>query len=142
MRLATRSVLILSALVLIAYPMWGLLYPESYSNELTQHHDHALGFTLAQVRQASAWLWVSNCVLALSFLLFARFLIKPNSPKLGIGGGIALIVYPFARSFSEVMIGISMGAQGVDVVVSSEKMLFIIIGLLTICLVQRIKATD
>lgn len=138
MRLATRSVLIISAVVLIAYPLWGVLYPDSYSDELTQHHEHALEFTLAQIKQASAWLWISNGVLALSFLLFASFLARPGRARLGIGGGIALMVYPFARIFTEVMMATSMNAPGASIEISAEKILFIVFGLLKICLVQQI----
>ena len=137
MRLATRSVLIISAVVLIAYPLWGVLYPDSYSDELTQHHEHALEFTLAQIKQASAWLWISNGVLALSFLLFASFLGRPGRARLGIGGGIALMVYPFAQIFTEVMMATS-NAPGASIEISAEKILFIVFGLLTISLVQQI----
>lgn len=133
MKIFSQVVLGISAVLLLAYPFWGILAPESYAMELQQHYPFGEGATTAQIAVSAAMLWASNGILALSFLLLALFIQHPQSRNLITTGGFLLVLYPFVRTAVEVYSGLNLTSHVEDVPVgvefSSEKALYIVFGI-------------
>ena len=71
-RKSTALFLMLTAVVLLIYPLWGVIAPDSYANaELKHHYAYDSETTETQVVAASWSLYLSNSVLALSLASFA-----------------------------------------------------------------------
>ena len=138
MNFMIKASLVISALLLVLYPFWGIFYPESYANEIIQHHGYTEGFSLTQVKLAAAWQWPSNIILAAAFFLQFEFLKSPDNTRLGMISGICFVLYPFTRVFTEVMIEKTMLAQQINLVFSSEKLFYVVIGLLVIGLTRLV----
>ena len=101
--LIIRLVLIVSALLVVVYPVWGLIYPTSYLPELVEVYPHAEGASVDQVKKAALILWLSNIILSLSLFLLALFIKKPQNYKLAKLSAIALIGYPIMLTIVEVL---------------------------------------
>ena len=142
MNLIIKISLFVSSTLLMVYPLWGLLFPESFAVELTQHHAFSEGYSMSQVRFSAAWLWVPNTVLAIALLLQFKLLGSPRNTRLGVTSGICFILYPFTRIFSEVMVEKTMLAKSIGIEISSEKLFFVIIGLMVIGLTNLISNSN
>ncbi|MBY5992942.1 hypothetical protein [Ferrimonas balearica] len=125
--------LVLSAALLLIYPLWGLLSPESYAEELMAHYVYAEGFELGKVQLSAALLWLSNGVLALSLVALAVFLYRPHNSALLQRSGLALALYPFVRAFVEVRIALNLTAHvddaAVTLSISAEKLFYLVMGI-------------
>ena len=133
MKKSARAILWIGGALLLLYPFWGIFYPESFSEELSQHYAFAEGVSSNQVRISAAMLWLSNSVIALGFFFLAAYISRPAKEIYAMLAGIALILYPFARTFVEVWSGLNLTshATGIDVAIefSSEKLFFVVFGL-------------
>jgi hypothetical protein len=136
MRTTARFLLLLGAMLLIAYPLWGLLDPGSYGLELKDHYLFGEGASSKQIRSSAAMLWLSNGFLAISFVHISRYIKTPENTSLAMIGGCCLIIYPFLRTFVEVWSGLNLTshieAEGVAIEFSSEKALYVVYGMAVI----------
>ena len=136
MRTTARFLLLLGAISLIAYPFWGLLDPGSYALELKEHYLFGEGASSKQIRSSAAMLWLSNGLLAISFVYISRYIKTPEQTSFAIFGGSCLIIYPFARIFVEVWSGLNLTShietEAVAIELSSEKALYVVYGMAVI----------
>jgi len=128
-----RFLLLLGGVGLLAYPMWGLLDPSSYTAELRDHYAFAEGVSSAQVRTSAMILWLSNGVLALAFFSTSQYIKYPTGPGLAKTAGIALILYPFVRIVVEVWSGVNLTSHvedtSISIELSAENAFYIIYGM-------------
>lgn len=133
MKLSAGIILWIGGALLLAYPFWGILYPDSYAQELSQHYAYAEGVSAGQVKSSAAMLWLSNGVIALGFFFLAAFISRPEKSLYAKLAGTSLILYPFFRTFVEVWSGLNLTshASGVEVPVefSAEKLFFVAFGI-------------
>lgn len=133
MRFTARAMLLFAGALLLVYPLWGLLSPESYfTEELSQHYIYAEGVSLSQIRHSAAMLWLSNGIIALALIQLASFVSNPQMLLPARIAGIALIVYPVARTVVETWVSLILTshASGIEVPLqfSSEKLFFVVFG--------------
>ncbi len=134
MKTFSKILLAISSLALFLYPLWGILSPESFAQELTQHHAHAETYTLQQVSAAAARLWISNSVLAAAFIAMLLFVSDLNKTRAGLVAGALLVLYPIARTAAEVQVAKVMMAPQIGIEFSSEKLFFIVFGITIIAI--------
>ncbi|MCL1038694.1 hypothetical protein L2750_16315 [Shewanella submarina] len=118
--IGTRVILMLAALLLMTYPLWGLLQPQSYLNELLETYPQATEASDGQIRQSSLILWLSNGVLAAALVMIARFIGQPHRYRIGRFGAALIGFYPLVLSISEVFIGLSLTSHLQDASVALE----------------------
>lgn len=132
MRLFSQLLLILSAALLVAYPFWGIFSPESYALELQEHYAFGTGATNQQIMKSAAMLWISNGVLALSFILLVIYIRRPSVPKWAYLAGLLIALYPIFRTLVEVWSGLNLTSHvenvPVDIEISSDKAFYIVFG--------------
>ena len=133
---AARFLLFLGAAALLAYPLWGLLDPNSYTSELREHYAFAEGASSEQIRSSAAMLWLSNGVLAIAFIYISRYIKQPTKSAFATIAGLALISYPFVRTFIEVWSGVNLTSHvetaSVSIEFSSEKAFYVVYGMAVI----------
>ena len=133
MRRTAQTFLIIGAIGLLLYPLWGLLYPDAYSAELVAHYSHAPGFSDSQVRKTACVVFVSNAVLALAFILLVAYLSNIARAGLAVVTGILLIFYPFVRTAGEAWGGIILSSHVSEAAVSAsfstEKLIYVAFGM-------------
>jgi hypothetical protein len=133
MKLTARLVLLLGAALLLLYPLWGLISPTSFETELAAHYAFAEGVSAGQVRASAAMLWISNGLMSFAFFSLARYISYPGEALYGKLAGWSITLYPMARTLVEVLSGINLTSHANDVevaiVISSDKMFFIVFGL-------------
>ena len=88
-----RLVVVLYALSLVAYPVWGLVSPEAYREALSAL-PQAAGAGLEKLQMAAALHFMKNAYLAFLMLLLARFLGSPDRPRDVRTAGILLVAFP------------------------------------------------
>ena len=146
MRNTARFLLVFAAAALLAYPLWGLLEPNSYALELKEHYAFAEGASSVQIRRSAAILWLSNGVLAIAFIYISRYIKHPEQSVFATFAGLALITYPFVRIFIEVWSGLNLTSHvetaSVALEFSSEKVLYIIYGMSVIGIANALSETN
>lgn len=132
MRLAAIILLGLGAAALMAYPLWGLLSPETYAHELKAHYAYGEGASDMQIRKSAAMVWAPNGLLASAFVCLAAFTATPRRTAHARWAGACLIAYPFVRTLVEALSGLNLTlhVEGVEVAAqfSSEKLVYIAFG--------------
>ncbi len=133
MRPTAIFVLVASAILLMLYPFWGLLHPQSYEAELAAHYAFAEGVRPHQVQRSAAMVWAPNGILASCFVCLAGFVANPARTLHARWAGGCLIAYPFVRTAIEAWSGLNLTSHAPDaevtVVFSSDKLLFLVMGL-------------
>ncbi|SHG97105.1 hypothetical protein [Ferrimonas marina] len=127
------GVLILTAVLLLLYPLWGLLSPQSYAPELMAHYSYGEGATMEQVQRSAALLWLSNGVLALGLIVLSLFLLRPGKLTWLKLAGYCLVLYPFVRAAVVVLSGLNLTSHIEDAEValqiSSEHLFYLVVGI-------------
>ncbi|MCU8037364.1 hypothetical protein ACRN98_01870 [Shewanella oncorhynchi] len=96
-----RYILMLTAVLLCLYPVWGLVSPASYLQEILEVYPDAEEASHTQVRITAAILWISNLTLSFALLFIAKFIKQPQTYKFAKISSIALISYPFILTITE-----------------------------------------
>jgi len=96
-----RYILMLTAVLLCIYPVWGLVSPASYLQEILEVYPYAEQASHTQVRITAAILWISNLTLSLALLFIAKFIKQPQKYRFAKISSIALISYPFILTITE-----------------------------------------
>jgi prolipoprotein diacylglyceryltransferase len=138
--LKTRVTLFFAAIIILFYPIWGVVDPVSFLNELIDRFPYAEGASDGQIRQASLILMLSNLVLSIAFATIAMFISKPNAYVFAKVSAIAFIVYPILRSICEFFIGRALSQHtqdaAISVGISSQSMLYMLFGLIIFGIVR------
>lgn len=133
MKLVACVVLCSAVLMLLLYPLWGVLDPNSFSKELSENHVSASSAALSQIQHAATILWLSNTILAFALGQLALFVSRPYKLSAARIAGTTLIVYPFARSCVDVWMGIVLTShvpgKGIAIEFSAEKLFFVVFGM-------------
>ncbi len=108
------TVLVAAAVLLMLYPFWGLLYPQSYAAMLATEHTMAVAVTPDQVRRAAAMNWAANGLLASCFVCLAGFIAKPARTLHARWAAGCLLAYPAVRSLSEAIRQQTLNVHGAD----------------------------
>ncbi|WP_286265975.1 hypothetical protein [Thalassotalea atypica] len=97
-----RVSIFIAALLILIYPIWGLVSPERYLLELLEVYPSAKDASMVQVKKAALMLWISNTVLSLSLLFLVMFIKQPEDYKFAKLSAIALFCYPIIQTVIEV----------------------------------------
>ena len=128
-----KYTLYFSALLLILYPAWGILDPQSYLSELLETFPYAEAANQSQVKVSAGILWISNSLLAFSFVCLSRYIDNPKVQRNAKISSIALICYPVVLTLGDVWIGTVLSRQleggAVAVEFSGQKLFYIVFGL-------------
>lgn len=114
MKLTAIVVLLAAALMLMVYPFWGLLHPESYEPILLAEFGMAEGVAPDLVQRSAAMNWAPNGILASSFVCLAGFVANPARLIHAHWAGGCLIVYPFVYAIFEAWSGYNLTSRSSD----------------------------
>jgi hypothetical protein len=132
--LAIRIILYFTAVIVLFYPISGVIDPASYLNGLLEKFPFAQGASDAQIQQSSLIQIASNAVLAIAFIFAAKFISKPKSYLFAKISAIALMLYPILQSMSDAFIGRILAQQTQDASISvgfsSQNVIYILFGLI------------
>ncbi len=108
------SVLVAVAALLMLYPLWGLLGPESYV--LLLYAEFGLSGDVAPdlVQRSAAMNWASNGILASSFVCLAGFVADPTRTIHARWAAGCLIAYPFVRATVLAWMGFTLTSHTED----------------------------
>lgn len=85
------TVLLVSALMLVVYPIWGLVDPTTFLQELVEQFPLAENASSDQVRRAAYYMLVSNGVLVVALLLLVQFITRPERYRSANWGAVCLL---------------------------------------------------
>ncbi|MCK8047033.1 hypothetical protein MSG37_19270 [Shewanella sp. 1CM18E] len=97
--------LILSSAVVVIYPTWGLLSPETYLHELLEQFPSVNKTSVTQIKLAALIQIIANLILASVFINLARYMQTPTKPKLLKFAALTLMIYPFLTIIFNLLIG-------------------------------------
>jgi len=131
-----RIILFITATLILLYPIWGIIAPDSYLNELLDKFPFAIGASEAQIQQSSLILLIPSFFISISFVFIAKFMSNPKSYIYAKLAAIALVISPLLQSICEVFIGRILSQHLLDtqdasisVGLSSISFLYILFGL-------------
>jgi len=128
-----RLILFFSAILIMLYPVWGIIDPASYLNELIETFPFAKGASDSQVQKSSLILLLPNITISIALVFIAKFISNPNSYSFANITAILLIFFPILQSVGDIFIGsvLSQHVQGSSVVIelSSQKLFYFLFGL-------------
>ena len=131
--LVIRIILFLSAILIMIYPVWGIIDPSSYLNELIETFPLAKGASNSQVQKSSLILLLPNTVISIALIFIAKFISSPSSYSFAKIAAITLIFFPISQSIGDVFIGsmLSQHVSGSSVALelSSQKLFYCLFGL-------------
>lgn len=140
-----RLAIALYALGLLAFPVWGLLSPESYRAELDDF-EQALAATTDQLQMAAGLHWLKNAYLAFIFLLLARYVGRPERPADVKRAGALLIALPIVLLIYQVLVQVAMSPDVDDLDLKlhlrSEWLLYATLGLSLIGIARTLATTN
>ena len=129
---AIRILLVFSALIIVLYPIWGIIDPQSYLIEILEVYPEAVDASDSQVRKAALLLLLSNLIIASALLYIAKFIASPNQYGLAKIAALCLIAHPFMLTIVEVISGSvlykHLDSSNVSIEFSAIKMFYIIFG--------------
>jgi hypothetical protein len=132
MTVFSQILLMLSAALLVAYPFWGIISPESYALELQEHYAFGSGATNGQIMKSAAMLWISNGVLALSFIFLVLYIRRPGATRWAYLAGLFIALYPVFRTLVEVWSGLNLTSHventPIEIEFSSDKAFYFVFG--------------
>lgn len=138
--------LIITAVLLMAYPFWGLLHPQTYVLNLAAHFPYADGVGDHQVRRSAALVWAPNGILASCLVCLAGFVANPTRTLHARWAGACLIVYPFVRTTVDAYIGLNLTAHTAEpefvFVVGPEKLFFLLVGVILLGLASALSTQE
>lgn len=109
--LLIRVILIISAVVVILYPVWGLIDPGSYLVEILESYPFANEASDSQVRQAALLLWLSNIMMSLALFFLAQFIRHPKNYYLAKYSAFTLIFYPIILTVVQIASGFILSSH-------------------------------
>jgi hypothetical protein len=131
--LLIRIALLLSAVICLFYPVWGIIAPSSYLNELVETFPFAIGASDVQVQKSSLLLLIPNLAISIAFIFIAKFIASPNSYRFAKIASVSFVAFPFLQSISDIFIGsiLSQHTQSASVAIelSGQKLFYILFGL-------------
>ena len=120
MLLILRIIIAVSALAVALYPLWGIIWPESYRTELLEDSAGIEQAPISAVKQASAWLWLANAVFAASLAFILRYLAKDNSETNLKWASTCLIIQPFLTLASDIGVHLSLAQYSTNTSMAIE----------------------
>lgn len=131
--LIIKWILYFAAILIMLYPVWGVVEPASYLNELIETFPFAIGANDEQVLKSSLILLLPNAAIAIALIFLAKFISKPSSYVFAKVTAISLILFPILQTVGDIFIGsvLSQQVQGAFVAVelSSQKLFYFLFGL-------------
>lgn len=128
-----RAVVALYALGLMAFPIWGLISPESYRTELVEDFFQAETAAVADLQIAAGVHWLKNTYLAFAFLLLARYVGKPEAIGDVGRAGYLLLAFPLVLVAYQAMtqLALSVDKENLELSLSirASMLLYAIVGL-------------
>ena len=132
--LLIRIILFFTAVLILFYPILGIIDPILYLNELIDKFPFAKGASDTQIRQSSLILILSNSVISIALIFIAKFISKPSSYIFAKIAAIALIIYPILQSISDAFIGSILSQHTQDaslsIGLSSQNLVYTLFGLI------------
>ncbi|WP_139326783.1 hypothetical protein [Shewanella sp. UCD-KL21] len=131
--LIIRFILFFAAFFIMLYPIWGLIEPTSYLNELIETFPFAKGASDAQVQKALIILLLPNAIISVALVLIAKFISTPSIYNFAYTAAILLMLFPIIQSVADIFIGsvLSQHLEGSSMAIelSSQKLFYFIFGL-------------
>ncbi|CAM4215869.1 hypothetical protein [Shewanella denitrificans] len=103
--LIIRFILFFAAFVIMLYPVWGLIEPTSYLNELVETFPFAKGASDAQVQKSSLILLLPNAIISIALVLIAKFISNPSTYNFAYIAATLLVFFPILQSVGDIFIG-------------------------------------
>ena len=133
MKLTAIIVLATTALLLMLYPLWGLLHPESYGAVLQAEFDLTESIAPDLVQRSAAMNWAPNGILASAFVCLAGFVARPGRRIHAHWAGGCLIVYPLVRSIADGLSGLNLTSHSPEpefaLFFGGENLVYMVFGL-------------
>ena len=128
-----KGILYFVAILIMLYPVWGIVEPASYLNELIETFPFAKGANDEQVLKSSLILLLPNSAIAISLIFLAKYISTPSSYVYAKITAMSLMLFPILQSVGDIFIGsvLSQHVQGASVAVelSSQKLFYFLFGL-------------
>ncbi|GIU46817.1 hypothetical protein TUM4438_23730 [Shewanella sairae] len=98
--------LYISAIMLLLYPLWGMLSPSSFLTELIEDYPNVLEAAASQVRVVALLFFIENGILATALFSLGQFI--SNSKDFGKlkTAGLLLLLYPVVKTVINTLGGI------------------------------------
>ena len=146
MRLTATLTLIAAAVVLMLYPFWGLLHPQSYETVLLAEFGLAEGVSPGQVRRSAAMNWAPNGILASAFVCLSGFVRHPGRSLHARWSGGCFIVYPFLRAAIDAWSGFNLTSYTPEpeftLFFSGEDLVYVVFGVVFLALTSTAKLSQ
>lgn len=144
MLLILRIIIAVSALAVALYPLWGIIWPESYRTELLEDFAGIEQAPISAIKQASAWLWLANAVFAASLAFILRYLAKDNSETNLKWASTCLIIHPFLTLASDLGVYFSLAKYSTNtsmaIELSSTTLMPLLFGCCLLAIHQKLKS--
>jgi hypothetical protein len=141
-----RFAIALYAFGLLLYPVWALLSPDTYREELLEDYSQAATASAAKLQTAAGLHWLKNAYLAFCFLLLARYLGAPERPAELRRAGWLLAAFPLVLVVCQLLtqIGISSNPDELDLKVRlhSDLLLYGMLGLSLVGIAGTLTTTE
>ena len=127
-----RLAIALYAFGLLAYPVWGLVSPETYAAELEEFSQAATA-AASQIQMAAGIHWLKNAYLAFACLLLARYLGSRERRGDLTRAGALLMAWPVILLIYQVLAQVAMSSDPQDldlqIHIRGEWLLYSVLGL-------------
>lgn len=137
-----RTVVALYAIGLMAFPIWGLISPESFRAELVEDFFQAETAAAKDVQIAAAVHWLKNTYLAFAFLLLARFVGKPENVGDVSRAGYLLLAFPLVLvaydGMSQLALSVDKDDLEISLTIRGSMLLYSVVGLTLVGIAKTI----
>ncbi len=144
MKLTASIILVAAAVLLMLYPLWGLLHPQSYEAVLLAEYGLTDTTSPDQIRRSAAMNWAPNGILASAFMCLSGFVRQPERGIHARWAGGCFIAYPFLRAAIDAWSGFNLTshtpAPDFTLFFGGEDTVYLVFGVVFLALASQAEA--